>query len=85
METEAIFTFNSTHHAIKGEQALLDGGLKVRVMALPDSLGAGCGLCLRVAESDAGAARSFLARAGIGPEGVYLKSMNGGTAVYAPL
>jgi hypothetical protein len=85
MDAEAIFTFNSTHHAIKGEQTLLDGGLKVKVMALPSALGAGCGLCLRVSQGDLAGAQGLLEAVGICPQGVYLKIFEEGKAVYAPL
>lgn len=84
-KAEVIFTFRNTHQAIKGEQTLLEANLAVRVMALPSALGAGCGLCLRVAPNDRAAGLGFLAAGEIEPEGVYLKSMGGGTAVYSPL
>ncbi len=67
-----------------GERALIDGGLAVRVMALPSSLGAGCGLCLRVDQADLPAAVRLLAAVGIEPEGVYLKSKVEGRTVYQP-
>jgi predicted transcriptional regulator len=70
---EIVFTFHNTHGAIAGEQALMNGGLKVRVMALPSSLGAGCGLCLRVAEADLSRALDLLAGAGLEAQGLYRK------------
>lgn len=85
MTTELVFTFHSTHQAIKGEQSLVNGGLKVRVMALPNSLGAGCGLCLRVAPDEVTTALALLQDVGIEPEGVYSKVMEEGRAVYLPL
>ncbi len=45
---ECLFTFNSTHAAISAESCLVGSHFSVRVMAKPDTLGAGCGLCLRL-------------------------------------
>ncbi len=82
MKPEAVFTFHSAHGAIKGEQSLIEGGVPVKVMALPAALGAGCGICLRVDLDDLPAARRFLAEADVVPEKVYRKSFEGGRAVY---
>lgn len=82
---ELVFTFHSTHGAIGGERSLLEGGLKVKVMALPSSLGAGCGLCLRLAAEDLAEARRLLAEAHIEPEGLYQKIMVEGRAHYQPM
>ncbi len=82
---EIVFTFSGTHQAIEGERTLLEGGLKVRVMALPSGLGAGCGLCLRVGREDLAAAQGLLANAATEPEGVYLKSIEEGKTVYRPV
>lgn len=82
---EAVFTFHNTHHAIRGEQILLEEGIKVKVMPLPDALGAGCGVCLRVGEDELDAALNLLARADIAPEGVYWKIAEGGKNSYKPL
>ena len=81
---EAVFTFHSTHDAINGERLLLEGGVKVKVMALPSSLGAGCGLCLRVASAELEQSRSLMGGASIQPEAVYLKQTENGKAVYTP-
>lgn len=82
---EAVFTFHTTHDAIHGERRLLDNGVKVRVMALPSCLGAGCGLCLRVAMGEAGVSRGLLRDAGIVPEAVYQKSVEDGAVRYLPI
>ena len=79
---EIVFTFHNTHGAIGGEKALLEGGLKVKVMALPSSLGAGCGICLRVAEADLSRALALLAGAGFEAEGVYRKTGPAGKIQY---
>lgn len=82
---EAVFTFRSTHESLAGERALIDGGLKVRVMGLPSSLGAGCGLCLRIDQSDLETAARLLAVAGLGPEGIYVKLVENGATTYRPV
>lgn len=82
---EAVFTFHSTHDAIRGERRLLDGGVKVRVMALPSCLGAGCGICLRVAMEDVAVCRGFLHEEGIVPQAVYQKAVECGVMRYLPI
>lgn len=81
---EAVFTFHNTHHAIRGEQALLAGEIQVKVMPLPSQLGAGCGLCLRVPETELPRAREILAEADIEPQGLYWKRLENGRTVYTP-
>lgn len=82
---EAVFTFHNTHDAMNGERLLLDGGIKVKVMALPSSLGSGCGLCLRVASVELDRSRCLLKEAAVDPQAVYLKQTENGKAVYSPL
>ncbi|MDR3147881.1 MAG: DUF3343 domain-containing protein [Treponema sp.] len=63
---EYMFTFATTRDAIEGEKKLLAGGLAVAVMPLPGRIGAGCGICLRVAPADLERARSILGHEGPG-------------------
>lgn len=79
---EIVFTFRATHNAILGEKTLMEGGVDVKVMPLPMTLGAGCGICLRVAEEEFPRARELLAAAGIAPQGVYEKRLSAGRAAY---
>ena len=81
---ETVFTFHSTHEAMAGERALIDGGVKVRVMALPSSLGAGCGLCLRVDQNDLEITSQLFAAVGLQPEGTYFKRVENGITTYQP-
>jgi hypothetical protein len=60
---EFMFTFANTRDAIEGEKKLLAGGLSVAVMPLPDRIGAGCGIALRVVPADLERARSLLGTA----------------------
>lgn len=48
MDTEIVFAFAGTNHAIQAENILLSAGLPVRVMPLPSAIKAGCGICLRL-------------------------------------
>jgi hypothetical protein len=57
---ECIFTFARTRDAIEGEKKLLAGGMRPGVMPLPDQLGAGCGICLRVGPAELEKARAAL-------------------------
>jgi hypothetical protein len=82
---EIVLTFRQTRDTIGGEKCLLDNRLPVSIMPLPSQLGAGCGLCLRVAEADYAAAGRLLLAAGIAPEGVYLRRQEGEEVFYAPL
>ncbi len=82
---EAVFTFRQTRGAIGGEKTLLEAGIAVKVMALPSSLGAGCGLCLRVAAPDCQRSLELLTRAGQEPEGIYYKTRENGRTVYKPV
>lgn len=79
---EVIFTFRNTHGAVNGEQVLLEGGLAVKVMPLPACLGAGCGLCLRLAQADLTEALKILAESKIESQGVYLKERKNGRTEY---
>ena len=80
---EVFFTFPGTHAAMSAEKKLLAEGIAVRVMPLPDEVGAGCGMCLRVACADAARAAAAL-RGGTGPgyRESYAIDMEDGKAVY---
>ena len=82
---EVIFTFSNTHDAIRGEKTLLEGGLLVRTMALPDQIGAGCGICLRVDEPDREKAQTLLTNVDIQPQGVFLARRTAKGTQYTPL
>jgi hypothetical protein len=55
---EYMATFSTTRDAIEAERELLAAGLAVGVMPLPGSLGAGCGICLRIRPEDLERARA---------------------------
>ncbi len=66
-----VFTFDSTHHAIRAEGLLLSRGVDARVMPLPSAIRAGCGLCLRVSTAEAGRAMGLLTSGGIALGDIY--------------
>ncbi len=69
---EAVFVFATTHAAITGEALLEQSPIPVRVMAKPDQMGAGCGLCLRVPQPAQQEAQHLLEEGGAPPESVFL-------------
>ncbi|MCL2566439.1 MAG: DUF3343 domain-containing protein [Defluviitaleaceae bacterium] len=52
MDTYKLFTFNSTHQAMLSEKTLKGAGLLVRLIPVPRSVSASCGLALRVSEGE---------------------------------
>jgi hypothetical protein len=78
---EFIFTFANTRDAIEGEKKLLAGGISPGLMPLPEQLGAGCGICLRIGPADLEKARAAL---GITAQGIYTARAAGGKKVFTP-
>lgn len=82
---EMILTFENTNFSVKGEHLLLRGGLDVKVMPLPTTIRAGCGLCLRVPPRQLAEAETILADAGVPIEGVYSRKTENGSSTYLPV
>jgi hypothetical protein len=59
-----VLGFASTHDALDAEALLGDLGLDVTPIPAPKSIGALCGLALRLAPEDESRAREYLERAG---------------------
>lgn len=59
-----VYGFESTHSALDGEALLDDLGIEVVPIPTPASLGALCGIALRVPPEDAERAETYLERAG---------------------
>lgn len=51
-EKKYVITFNSTHHAIRGEKLLLNENLKVRTIPTPREITESCGLSIKFIEED---------------------------------
>lgn len=67
-----VITFNSTHHAIKGERALMDKGLDVRIIPTPREITASCGLSIKFFEDDINEVKSYLENIDLDIDGVYI-------------
>lgn len=65
MIVEHVLAFDSTNEAIRAEAALMEHGLLPQVMPLPSSIRAGCGICLRLPQTEAGRAATLLTDANI--------------------
>ncbi len=81
----AVFTFDSTHNALEGERILQAQGFAVKMMALPASLGHGCGLCLRVPFEDWPKAQEKLTTESVEFKGIYRQSRVGRQTNYEAL
>ena len=66
-----LFTFNSTHQAILMEKTLKENGYETRLIPIPRSISASCGLAAKVLESDLEAVNELAARYGIEVAGVH--------------
>lgn len=65
LQTFAVFGFASTHAALDAEQLLDDLGVEVVPIPAPKTIGATCGIALRVPLDEAERAAEYLDRAGI--------------------
>ncbi len=79
---ECIFTFSSTHAAISAEECLANRQFPVRVMAKPDSIGAGCGLCLRLDVNKKEEAFNLLLQNDVPIEHIFLATRTNQTTEY---
>jgi len=66
-----LFTFNSTHQALLTEKTLKDLGFSVRLIPVPRSISASCGLAARINICDFEAANETLITHGIDIAGVH--------------
>jgi hypothetical protein len=65
METrQVLFVLASATQALKGEAALRAAGVQAKLIPLPRSLTAQCGVCLRIPAGDRRAAEAVLAESG---------------------
>ncbi|MCL4078466.1 DUF3343 domain-containing protein [Coriobacteriia bacterium Es71-Z0120] len=65
IERYAVYGFESTHDALSAESVLACAGVPFATIPTPKSLGALCGIALRVAARDASAAEAALIVAGL--------------------
>lgn len=79
--TDYLFTFENTHYAISAENLLVPE-MPVKVMALPSSIGSGCGICLRIDKSNLEKAQTMLKKAEVSVEHVYEIIQDNGKRTY---
>ncbi|MCL2840976.1 MAG: DUF3343 domain-containing protein [Defluviitaleaceae bacterium] len=79
---ESVITFKNTNFAIKAEKCLLENNHKVCVMPLPNQISAGCGICLRVGETEVTPALNTLAGKQIEVMGCYSRIEKNGSFSY---
>ena len=74
-----VITFNSIHHAIKGEKILIDKGLNVRTIPTPREISTSCGLSIKFDEYNLNKIKTFFCSKEFDIEGVYriTKGING--------
>ncbi|MTI46213.1 DUF3343 domain-containing protein [Sporosalibacterium faouarense] len=70
-EQYCVITFNSTHHAIKGEKVLNEKGLDIRTIPTPREITASCGLSIRFATEDLEKVRKIIGDIALDIKGIY--------------
>jgi len=73
MPDEILFTFPTTRAAIAGERALLAAGLAAKVMPMPETLSAECGIVLRLPPDELETGKHTLQTANISIQQIYFK------------
>lgn len=78
-----VITFNSTHHAIKGEKGLISKGVVVRTIPTPREITASCGLSIKFLQDDINKIKSYLEESELDIEGIYKinQGINGKEAI----
>lgn len=72
MKTErAVFTFGSTHHALKAEKILRAAQIRAEVIPVPRRISSLCGLAVQVDKISREEAKKALETAGVRVEGIY--------------
>jgi hypothetical protein len=61
-----VFTFVSTHHALKAEMVLKHEGLKMMIIPVPREVSSLCGLAIRVSSDLRSKVEELLRRRGVG-------------------
>lgn len=70
MESVALFTFDTTHHALWAEELARERALPVEVVPAPPASGAKCNLALRTLPEEEESLEGVLRKAGV-PFGRY--------------
>ncbi len=83
MKTEIVITFDSTNQAIAGENSVFENGINASVMPLPSTLGAGCGMCLRVKEDEIKSTLIVLKENNVKYASAYVRTVINGKSSYS--
>ena len=70
-ERYAVVLVYSTSYALRAEKLLSKAGIGTKLIPVPRHLSSNCGVCIRIAQSDCGAAQRTLQKAGLEIEGVH--------------
>lgn len=79
---QALIAFDSTHHALRGEQLLQQAGLMIDIIPTPREITASCGLTLSLAETDLPRAMMLLREAGVDYRAIYHLTTQHGSKSY---
>ena len=66
-----LLTFNTTHNAMLSEKILKESGYAIRLIPVPRSISASCGLAARVLTGDYKTAVEIIKEQGIDLAGIY--------------
>lgn len=71
-----VITFDSTHHAIKGEKILKNAGLEIRTIPTPREISASCGLSIKFGTEDLEQVKEEISGSSLAINGLYQITKN---------
>ncbi len=81
---EILIAFDTTSSAIGAEMALESANIPVKVMNIPSSIRAGCGISLRIEPQDVKRAAAVLKEKNLAASGYYQRIIADGKSSYNP-
>lgn len=85
MSGEIVITFSTTSRSIAADNLLNNNAVPYSVMPLPGSIGAGCGICVRIKEENLDKTLSLFKKDKLEYEGLYEKLASDKTGCYQKL
>jgi len=82
---EIVIAFSSTNYAIQAETVILEANVPVKVMPLPASIRAGCGICLRISPEDRETVERLMREHNIPIQQMYMRKTENGKSIYTEL
>lgn len=67
----AVILVPSTSHALRAEKVLRASGVECKLIPVPRHLSSDCGVCVRIPQGAAEAARDVLEKTGLEYSGIY--------------